>query len=127
MKSQRLRLKGFEETIGRNGPEIVWTLSDAEIQDQTMLETYWKEKTVDVLVSLDNDETELAGDFILTLFIALGIFSIVAAILNLDWYFQTSGAMTFVKWLGRKGARIFYALLGLGLIACGVTGLLFWN
>ena len=63
--------------------------------------------------------------FILILFIALGIFSIVAAILNLDWYFQTSGAMTFVKWLG--GARIFYALLGLGLIACGVTELLFWN
>ena len=65
--------------------------------------------------------------FIQTLFIALGIFSIVAAILNRDWYFQTSGAMTFVKWLGRKGARIFYALLGLGLIACAVTGLLFWN
>jgi len=65
--------------------------------------------------------------FILTLFIALGIFSIVAAILNLDWYFQTSGAMTFVKWLGGKGARIFFALLGLGLITCGVTGLLFWN
>ena len=68
MKSQRLRLKGFEETIGRNGPEIVWTLSETEIQDQTMLETYWKEKPVDVIVSLDNDETELAGDFILTLF-----------------------------------------------------------
>ena len=65
--------------------------------------------------------------FILTLFIALGIFSIVAAILNLDWYFQTSGAMTFVKWLGRKGARIFYALLGLGLIAWVVTGLPFWH
>ena len=48
-------------------------------------------------------------------------------ILNLDWYFQTSGAMTFVRWLGRKGARIFYALLGLGLIACGVAGLIFWN
>ncbi|WP_455643077.1 Imm17 family immunity protein, partial [Parabacteroides sp.] len=41
--------------------------------------------------------------FILILFIALGVFSIVAAALNLDWYFQTSGAMTFVKWLGRKG------------------------
>ena len=52
--------------------------------------------------------------FILILFIALGIFSVIAAILNLDWYFQTSGAMTFVRWLGRKGARIFYALLGLG-------------
>ena len=65
--------------------------------------------------------------FILILFIALGIFSVIAAILNLDWYFQTSGAMTFVRWLGRKGARIFYALLGLGLIACGVAGLIFWN
>jgi small neutral amino acid transporter SnatA (MarC family) len=61
--------------------------------------------------------------FILILFIALGIFSVIAAILN----FQTSGAMTFVRWLGRKGARIFYALLGLGLIACGVAGLIFWN
>ncbi len=65
--------------------------------------------------------------FILILFIALGVFSIVAAALNLDWYFHTSGAMTFVKWLGRKGARIFYVLLGLGLIACGVTGLVLWN
>ena len=58
--------------------------------------------------------------FILILFIALGIFSVIAAILNLDWYFQTSGAMTFVRWLGRKGARIFYALLGLGLISSGI-------
>ena len=65
--------------------------------------------------------------FILILFIALGIFSVIAAILNLDWYFQTSGVMTFGRWLGRKGARIFYALLGLGLIACGVAGLIFWN
>ena len=65
--------------------------------------------------------------FILILFITLGIFSIIAAILNLDWYFQTNGAMTFVKWLGRKGARIFYVLLGLGLIACGVTGPVFWK
>lgn len=64
--------------------------------------------------------------FILILY-RIRIFSVIAAILNLDWYFQTSGAMTFVRWLGRKGARIFYALLGLGLIACGVAGLIFWN
>ena len=56
--------------------------------------------------------------FILSLFIALGLFSIVAAICNFDWYFKTSGAMTFVNWFGRGGARIFYALLGIGLIAC---------
>ena len=65
--------------------------------------------------------------FILILFIALGLFSIVASIMNLDWYFQTSGAMTFVKWLGRKGARIFYFLLGLGLITCGILGLGYWT
>ena len=62
--------------------------------------------------------------FILVLFIALGSFSIVAAIFNLDWYFKTSGAMTFVNWFGRGGARVFYALLGVGLIACGVLGLI---
>ena len=62
--------------------------------------------------------------FILVLFIALGLFSIVAAIFNLDWYFKTSGAMTFVNWFGRGGARVFYSLLGVGLIACGVLGLI---
>ena len=64
--------------------------------------------------------------FILVLFIALGLFSVVSAIFNFDWYFQTSGAMTFVRWFGRRGARVFYALLGLGLIACGTLGLLYW-
>ncbi|CAK7038543.1 MAG: hypothetical protein PARBA_04161 [Parabacteroides sp.] len=64
--------------------------------------------------------------FILILFIALGAFSIVAALFDFDWYFETSGATTFVKWLGRKGARVFYALLGAGLIACGMAGLLYW-
>lgn len=64
--------------------------------------------------------------FILILFILLGIFSLVAAVFNLEWYFQTGGAMTFVKWFGRTGARVFYALLGSGLIACGVIGLLYW-
>ena len=57
--------------------------------------------------------------FILSLFIALGLFSIVAAICNF-------GAMTFVNWFGRGGARIFYALLGIGLIACGALGLMYW-
>lgn len=64
---------------------------------------------------------------ILALFIALGLFSIVAALFNFDWYFETSGAMTFVRWLGRPGARLFYLLLGAGLVACGVLGLLYWR
>lgn len=64
---------------------------------------------------------------ILAIFIALGLFSVVAALFNFDWYFETSGAMTFVKWLGRGGARIFYLLLGLALMTCGVLGLLYWR
>lgn len=64
--------------------------------------------------------------FILFLFIALGLFSLIAALFNIDWYFKTSGAMTFVGWFGRRGARVFYALLGLGLITCGIAGLMHW-
>ena len=64
--------------------------------------------------------------FILVLFIVLGVFSIAASALNLDWYFQTDGARIFVKRFGRNGARIFYVLLGIGLIACGVVGFIYW-
>ncbi len=64
--------------------------------------------------------------FILILFIALGLFSLIAAIFNIDWYFKTDGAKTFVRWFGHNGARIFYALLGIALITCGILGLLYW-
>lgn len=64
--------------------------------------------------------------FILVIFILLGLFSLVSAVFNFDWYFRTTGALTFVNWLGRTGARIFYALLGIGLIVCGILGLLLW-
>lgn len=64
--------------------------------------------------------------FILILFIALGAFSLVASVWNIDWYFNTDGAKIFVKKLGRNGARIFYALLGIALISCGIAGLLYW-
>ena len=64
--------------------------------------------------------------FILVIFMALGAFSLIAAIFNFYWYFETSGATTFVNKFGRKGARIFYALLGLALIGCSVLGLIYW-
>lgn len=69
----------------------------------------------------------LAEYFILSLFLFLGCLSILAALFNFDWFFQTNSATPFVNWLGRKGARIFYAFLGLVMIACGVTGLLGWK
>ena len=63
--------------------------------------------------------------FILVLFIVLGGFSIIAALLNMEWFFQTTGALTFVRQLGRTGARWFYALLGFALIACGIAGFIY--
>lgn len=65
--------------------------------------------------------------FILSLFIFLGIVAIVASGSNADWFFKTSSASTFVHWLGRGGARIFYILLGIVLIACGITGFIHWK
>lgn len=62
---------------------------------------------------------------IFIIFILLGVFSLSAAIFNYNWYFNTQGAAMFIKWFGRGGARIFYAILGLVLIACGIAGILF--
>lgn len=69
----------------------------------------------------------VAECFILGLFIFLGGMSAAAGVFNFEWYFRTGGAMMFVKWLGRTGARVFYVLLGGGLIACGVTGFVCWG
>lgn len=68
----------------------------------------------------------LSEYFILTLFVALGIFSMIAAACNMEWYFRTDGARLFVRHLGRNGARLFYFLLGVALVACGVAGFICW-
>jgi small neutral amino acid transporter SnatA (MarC family) len=44
-----------------------------------------------------------------------GLFSIVASILNWDWFFNHRRARIFLKMFGRTGARIFYTILGLFL------------
>ena len=62
----------------------------------------------------------------LVLFIGLGVVALTAAVCNSDWFFQTGGADFFVRRLGRKGARIFYGVLGCLLIGCGVAGWLCW-
>ncbi|MFM9329457.1 immunity 17 family protein [Paenibacillus mesotrionivorans] len=44
-----------------------------------------------------------------------GLFSIVASILNWDWFFNHRQARIFLKMFGRTGARVFYTILGLFL------------
>lgn len=42
-----------------------------------------------------------------------GLFLIFVSLKNYDWYFESRRARYFTKLLGRKGARIFYALIGI--------------
>lgn len=62
----------------------------------------------------------------LILFILLGTVSLIAAITNAEWYFGTDGVQFFIRWLGRKKTRIFYAVLGSLLIATGICGIIYY-
>lgn len=52
-----------------------------------------------------------------------GLFSIVCAAKDYDWFMESGKAKRISLFFGRKGARIFYMLLGAG-IACGGAVLL---
>jgi small neutral amino acid transporter SnatA (MarC family) len=47
--------------------------------------------------------------------VGAGVFSVMASILNWDFFFESRKAQTFIKLFGRNGARIFYIILGLFL------------
>jgi hypothetical protein len=51
-----------------------------------------------------------------------GLFSLAGAILDWEWFMSNHKAAVFVRILGRNGARLFYALLGLGLVGLGFGG-----
>ena len=51
------------------------------------------------------------------IFIVVGLFMILAAIMNWDWFMESSRARMMSRLLTRNGARIFYAILGLALIS----------
>jgi small neutral amino acid transporter SnatA (MarC family) len=53
--------------------------------------------------------------------VALGLFFLAVAASNWDWYFSLRSARLMGRLLGRSGARIFYALLGAGLVTLGVA------
>lgn len=55
-----------------------------------------------------------------SVFVLVGILSILASVLNWEWFFTAHNSQFIVRNLGRNKARIFYALLGIGMIAAGV-------
>lgn len=58
--------------------------------------------------------------FVQGLFAIAGIVSILAAVLNWDWFFNTQNVQFIVKNVGRKRARLFYGILGLILVATAI-------
>ena len=49
-----------------------------------------------------------------------GIFAVCGAVFNWDFFFQHRRARRIVAVFGRNGARIFYVLLGVLVIFCGI-------
>lgn len=54
------------------------------------------------------------------IFAAAGITSLLAAILNWEWFFTTRNTQFIVQNVGRRQARWFYSALGILLIAMSV-------
>lgn len=54
------------------------------------------------------------------IFVIVGLLAIGAAIFDWDWFFQAQNTQFIVKNVGRKRARLFYAVLGILMIATAV-------
>ncbi len=53
-------------------------------------------------------------------FVLLGAVSLVAALLNANWFFTARNTQFVVQNVGRNRARLFYGVLGVLLIAMGI-------
>ncbi|MBO5014723.1 MAG: immunity 17 family protein [Bacteroides sp.] len=54
------------------------------------------------------------------IFALVGFIAILASLFNWSWFFQSQNTQFIVKNVGRKQARIFYALLGALMIATAI-------
>lgn len=54
------------------------------------------------------------------IFLLAGIISLLASLLDWDWFFTTDNASFLVKRLGRNGARWAYGAIGATFIAAAV-------
>jgi hypothetical protein len=54
------------------------------------------------------------------LMVAAGLFVLAGSVFNWDWYWERRRTQVWVDLFGRTSARIFYAVLGLVIMAGGV-------
>jgi small neutral amino acid transporter SnatA (MarC family) len=53
------------------------------------------------------------------LIVVLGLFTITCVYFDFDWFMNHYKARFLVETLGRQGARVFYAVLGIALMILG--------
>lgn len=54
------------------------------------------------------------------IFVVVGLLAILASLFNWNWFFNSQNTQFIVKNVGRKQARLFYALLGILMIATAI-------
>ena len=59
--------------------------------------------------------------FVGTVAVLLGVFLIASAAVDWNWYYSLRSARLLQRMLGRTGARLFHALLGLSLVVLGIA------
>ena len=55
-----------------------------------------------------------------TIFLMAGVTSLLAAVLNWEWFFNTKNAEPIVRSLGREKTRGLYGAIGIMLIAAAI-------
>ncbi len=56
-----------------------------------------------------------------SLFVLVGGLSVMAALFNWNWFFTADNTQFVVRNMGRTRARLFYAFVGLLMVATGVV------
>lgn len=63
----------------------------------------------------------MTGQYIVqTIFALAGTVSLLAALLDWDWFFTSRNAQPIVRNVGRRRARLFYGILGIIIIGMAV-------
>ena len=62
----------------------------------------------------------LASRILACLFFVSGMLSLMAGIIGWDWFFSNYNVKFLTNRMGRRVARLLYALLGIAIIAMGV-------
>lgn len=55
-----------------------------------------------------------------SIFVLVGIVSLMASAFNWEWFFNAQNSQFIVKNMGRNSARMFYAIIGIVMIGTGI-------